>query len=180
MTIGVAGAALLVPSTAGASHGDSGAGKRDFATGAGSNQFVAVLGEARFAFGVTSDPFGGSPSGHVNSPHGDPDGPGPVEPFTAGGEVTCLRVEGNRASFKWRFERATGSAAPFEGGGVQAFVEDNGPPRGGTPVDGATLDPPQPAAAFELDADRCDDPDTRVYDRNESGNITVHDASGGP
>jgi hypothetical protein len=169
-------AVLLAPSGALASHGDAGSGDRDFAVGGGSNQFLIAVGDARFAFAATSDPFGDDPKGYVSAPQGDPDGLGPLAPFTAGGDVTCLRVAGNRAAFKWRFRRSTGSAEPFEGGGVQAFVEDNGQPREGEPVDGTALDPPQPAGVFDLAADRCDDPALRSYDRIESGNVTVHDA----
>ena len=170
---------LAAAGPASATHGDNGQGKRDFAVGAGSSEFaLGAIGEASFSLSAHSDPFGARPGGYITS-KGDPDGIGPLEPFTAKGEVTCLRVKGNRASLKWRFERTTGSAATFAGGGVQSFVEDNGPPRGGMPLDRAALDPPQPAGVFESNAAQCDDPDTRAhYDRIESGNITVHDATG--
>ena len=152
-------------------------GERDFAVGAGSSEFaLGVVGEASFALSATSDPFGARPSGYVTS-KGDPDGIGPVEPFTARGAITCLRVAGKRASIKWRLERATGSAEPFEGGGVQSFVEDNGVPRGGHPTDRAAIDPPEPAATFHVNAGTCEDPNSRAgYDRIEQGNVTVHDA----
>jgi hypothetical protein len=165
------GIALLAPGGAAASG-------RDFAVGAGSNQFtLGAVGEASFALSASSDPLGARPAGYVAS-RGDPDGAGPLEPFTAQGEVTCLRIAGNRASIKWRLEEATGSAAPFEGGGVQSFLEDNGQPRFGQPVDRAAIDPPQPAAIFAPTADRCEDPDARsTYDRLEKGDITVHDAA---
>ena len=171
--------ALAAPGAAGASHSGDGNGGRDFAVGAGSSEFaLGAVGEARFSLSAHSDPFGATPRGYITS-KGDPDGLGPLEPFTAKGEVTCLRVKGNRASLKRRFERTTGSAGTFAGGGVQSFVEDNGPPRGGRPADRAALDPPQPAGVFELNAYACEDPDTRAhYDPIESGNITVHDAVG--
>ena len=178
----VAGAAiglgLIVPTGAGASHGDAGGGQRDFAVGAGSSELLlGAVGEASFTLSASSDPFGARPAGYVTS-RGDPDGRGPVEPFTARGEVTCLRVDGNRASIKWRFEDAGGTAAPLQGGGVQSFVEDNGEPRFGQPVDRALIDPPQPAATFEANAYECEDPDSRAtYDRLEQGNVTVHDAA---
>ena len=170
----------LIPATAEASHAGSGDGGRDFAVGAGTNEFaLGTVGIASFTLSAHSEPFGQRPAGYVTS-RGDPDGIGPLEPFTAKGEVTCLRVEGNRASIKWRFEEATGSAEPLEGGGVQSFVEDNGPPRGGQPADGAAIDPPQPAATFGSNADRCDDPQSRPpHDRLNRGNVTVHDAVGG-
>ena len=170
------GLGLIAP-TALASHEGSSGGKRDFAVGAGSSEFaLGAIGQARFALSATSDPAGARPAGYVTS-RGDPDGLGPMEPFTATGEITCLRVEGNRASIKWRLERATGSAEPFEGGGVQSFVEDNGEPRRGEPLDRALIDPPQPAATFDANADTCDDPNSRAtYDRLEQGNVRVHDA----
>jgi hypothetical protein len=173
------GIGLFAPGGAIASHSDYGDGTRDFVFGAGSNEFaLGAVGEASFALSATSDPFGTRPGGYVAS-KGDPDGIGLLEPFTAKGEVTCLRVAGNRASIKWRLEQATGSAARFKGGGVQSFLEDNGEPRSGQPVDRAATDPPQPAEAFEPTADQCDDPNSRPnYDRLERGDVTVHDAAG--
>lgn len=167
----------LTPGVAGAAHSHGGKSRRDRVVGAGWNQFLYAIGEARFSFAATSDPLGRRPSGHAAS-DGDPDGPGPVGPFAASGEVTCLRVSGARASFKWRFARAAGSAEPLRGGGVQAFLEDNGRPRAGTPVDRAGLDAPQPAATFDLAATRCDDPNLFPgYDRIEGGDIRIHDAA---
>jgi hypothetical protein len=171
LTAAVVGIAWLVPMGAAASGGG-----RDFAAGAGSSEFaLGVLGEASFTLSANSGPDGSRPWGYVTA-KGDPDGAGPVEPFTAKGHVTCLRVSGGRASIKWRFEEATGSAAAFAG--VQAFVEDNGPPRRGESPDRATLDPPQPAATFEATADECDDPNSRAtYERLNRGNVTVNDAA---
>jgi hypothetical protein len=173
LAVGLVGIGLAVPAAANAAEA------HDFAVGAGNNQFaLGLVGDASFTLSAHSDAFGVSPGGYVTA-KGDPDGAGPLEAFTAHGEVTCLRVSGNRASLKWRFEYATGSAAPFVGGGVQSFVEDNGEPRFGQPVDRAALDPPQPAAAFNAAADTCDDPSTRAtYDVLEQGNIEVHDATG--
>ena len=176
LALAVACIAAVTPAVAHATHSPSGQSQRDFAVGGGQNQFAVVIGDTRFGFAATSDPLGLRPSGHAAA-HGDPDGAGPIEPFTAEGEVTCLRVVGNRAAFKWRFKQAAGSATAFEGGGVQAFVEDNGEPREGEPVDRAALDPPQPSAAFDLNAQDCDDPNLRNYDRLEQGNVSVHDAS---
>jgi hypothetical protein len=159
--------------------GANAAGSEDFAVGAGSSEFaVGLVGDSSFTLSAHSDAFGLRPGGYVTA-KGDPDGVGPLAPFTARGEITCLRVSGNRASLKWRFEEATGSAATFLGGGVQSFVEDNGAPRFGQPVDRAALDPPQPAVAFNAAADTCEDPNTRAtYDVLEQGNLEVHDATG--
>ena len=167
--------AVAAPAVSSASHGGSGGEKRDFAVGSASNQFLIAIGEARLSLAAHSDPVGAQPTGHVRA-KGDPDGDGPAEPFKLEGEVTCLRVDGNRAAIKYRFKHADGSAEPFQDGGVQIFLEDNGPPGGGEPVDGSAFDSPQPAGVFEADANRCDDPNSRLYDQVESGNFVVHDA----
>ena len=179
LATGAIGISLLAPAGAAASHGDSGTGQRDFAVGAGNNEFaLGAIGEARFSLSASSDPFGLDPRGYVTS-SGDPDGVGPLEPFTARGEVTCLDVEGNRATIKWRIEEGTGSAEPFEGGGVESWVEDNGPPRAGEPADRAAVSPPQPALLFDPTADVCEQPEAQpLYDRLDQGNVVVHDATG--
>jgi hypothetical protein len=100
--------------------------------------------------------------------------------FEVQGPVTCLRVDGNRAAIKYRFDTATGSAAPFKGGGVEIFVEDNGQPRGGHPVDANASLPPQPAGVFDANATQCDDPNTATYDTVTSGNYVVVDRTVGP
>jgi hypothetical protein len=101
-----------------------------------------------------------------------------MEPFRLEGEVTCVQVRGNLAAIKYRFKHAQGSAEPFQDGGVQIFLEDNGDPTPGEAVDRSTFDPPQPAGVFDADASRCDDPRSRLgYDRITSGNFTVHDTA---
>jgi hypothetical protein len=146
----------------------------DFVVAVSPNE--VLLGQAHSSFAAHSDPFGGDPSGHVVT-RGDPDGGGPIEPFMAEGDITCLRVDGSRATYKWRFRHAEGSLAAFEGGGIQAFLEDNGPPRNGTAVDATTVDLPQPAPVFNAAAAQCDDPNSRLtYDPIDYGNLVVHDA----
>lgn len=175
--LAIAAMGVGFPIAAAASHKDSDGVNRDFVVGTGSNEFLFVIGDARLHVRAHSDPLGADPGGFVRN-EGDPDGAGlPIEPFAVGGEVTCLRVDGNRAAIKYRFERAEGSAEPFEGGGVQLFVEDNGPPQGGEAVDATAFDPPQPAGIFDLDANRCDDPNLRLYDQITAGNFRVHDAA---
>jgi len=127
---------------------------------------------SRVEAGRKDDPLGADPRGFFHAR-----GTFVGMPFAQQGEVTCLNVQGNRASVKYRFRRATGATEPFEGGGVQFFVEDNGEPRGGEPVDATTFDPPQPEGVFDAAADACDDPRARVYDRIDSGNLSVRDAA---
>jgi hypothetical protein len=165
---------LAWPAVGFPSHGGSGGDSADFVTGSASNQFLIAIGQAHLSVSAHSDPNGANPSGHIRA-KGDPFGiPALVEPFELEGPVTCLRVSGNRAAFKYRFKHATGSAAPFQDGGAQVFIEDNG----NQDVDRTTFDPPQPAGIFDQFASQCDDPNTRLtYDGTESGEFVVHDSS---
>jgi hypothetical protein len=167
--------AVALPGVGLASHG--GGGPRDLASGSGTNQFLFAIGDAHLSTSAHSDPLGADPTGHVRA-QGDPDGEGPMEPFKLEGEVTCLEVSGNRAAVKYEFKHAQGSAAPFEGGGVQIFIEDNGTASEGQAVDRTTFDPPQQAGVFDLTSSVCDNPNSRVlYDGIESGDFEVHDAA---
>lgn len=173
-TIGVVG--VMLPGASLGSHSGSGGPNREFASGAAKNTFFQAGGPAHLMVSAHRDPAVDPPTGHVRA-KGDIDGAGPLEPFAFEGEVTCLRVEGNRAAIKYRFKHAEGSGEPFEGGGVQVFVEDNGPPNRGTP-DRNTFDPPQPAGVFDTNARICDDPRARQdYDPVDSGNYVVHDVA---
>jgi hypothetical protein len=151
----------------------------DSASGSAVNQFPTPAGPgfAQLDVDAQSDPVGLKPRGKVHAigtsglPSGD---------FEVGGPVTCLRVVGNRAAIKYRFSRASGSAAPFKGGGVEVFVEDNGAPGDGPPVDANAFQPPEPADVFGQDAAQCDDPNTASYDTVTSGDYTVQDTVVGP
>ena len=177
MTVGLVATISLVLLLASGMLSSAWAGDAsDEAVGSGSNQFLVVLGDARLSASAHSGPLGERPSGNVRA-QGDPDGAGPMEPFKLEGEVTCLNVSGNRAAIKYRFRHAEGSAEPFQDGGVQIFIEDNGDPSGGEAVDATTFDPPQSPPFFDLDAGRCDDPNARLYDTIESGNFRVEDAT---
>jgi hypothetical protein len=148
---------------------------QEAARGKGGSEFLLnAVGNASFSFTAKGGP---RPSGYVRT-KGDPDGAGPAAPFTAEGPITCLRVDGRRAALKWRFRRATGSAAAFRGGGIETYVQDDGRPRRGQAVDHAALDPPQPPEAFNSRAGECDDPDARVYERLRVGDVTVRDVPG--
>jgi len=151
---------------------------REGAMGSGEGPFFTGVGSASFAFSATRDVDGTDPAGYVST-RGDIDGPGPFGSFTAAGEVTCVRVEGNRATFKWRFTHVTGALEPFAGGGIESYVEDNGVPRDGQPVDRVAIGPPLPAGAFEATAGVCDDPAVQpAWTQTTRGNVTVHDDAG--
>jgi hypothetical protein len=165
-------AGALVAGLGAAAAGAGGAG--DLATGSALNQFPTPAGPgfARLSVAAHSDAGGLDPRGNV---HARGTTGAPMGEFEVQGPVTCLRVDGNRATIKYRFSRATGSAAPFQGGGVEVFVEDNGEPRRGQSVDANAFRPPQPAGAFDSGAAQCDDPNSATYDTVTSGNYVVRD-----
>ncbi len=154
-------ALLAVPASAMAGENSveraSGAGSQS--TPMGSDAFTTHI-----AFSATHDVLTNEVKGYFVA-KGALDG----MPFRQQGEVTCLKVVGNQASIKYRFDRASGGTATFEGGGIEVFVEDKGP-KG----DRATFGPPQPPGIFQTDESRCDDPNmTLTYQPLDSGNFVV-------
>jgi hypothetical protein len=169
LSAGGAGA-ILGAGAANAGHDDRAA---DSVRGTAVNEFPTPVGpgSARVTAEVSSGPAGERPRGFVEAT-GNADGTDATS-FHVRGEVTCLKVKGQRAAIKYRFRRAEGTAEQFKGGGVQIFIEDNGPPGHGQPVDATANDPPQAAEVFDTNAAHCDDPDTRTYDQVKSGDYTV-------
>jgi hypothetical protein len=97
-----------------------------------------------------------------------------VDYFEVDGPITCMRVEGNLASIKYRFKRASGPGAPPQGGGVQVYIEDNGKPVNGQPVDRVATEPPQPPGVFDAAAAVCTDPRLNpAWTPVESGDYVV-------
>ena len=143
---------------------------RDMAVGGANN----TNGFFQIGFSAHSEPLGEDPTGHVSA-RSRPQSGFPV-PFRFGGEVTCLRVSGNRAAIKYRFDRADNPL--LVGGGIEIFAEDNGQPRNGQPVDQASFRAPLPRELFEAtQPEVCDDPNTAVYSPIDHGNFVVRDAS---
>jgi hypothetical protein len=167
---GLIGAAVLAATAApaGASHEAGTGADHDFAVGAARNTLLEVTpfpADLRLA----AHAFSGGVSGHaVGSGVFPPGGAFHVE-----GEVTCLRVVGNRATVKYRFKTTRGPGAPPPGWGVQVFIEDNGEPSGGTPDANAT-DAPLPPEVFEPTAGVCELP-RGPYNPVDDGNYVVHD-----
>ena len=189
---GAAIVALAAPAPGLASHGPDSTGGRDFAVGSAKNMLVEVtpfpahLRLAAHGFdaelGTPGGPelpppgllFGGTQvTGHAVG-----SGELPTGAFHIEGEVTCLKVVGNRAPVKYRFKTAQGPGAPPAGWGVQVFVEDNGPPSGATP-DGNATDAPLPPELFEPQADQCELP-RGPLNPVDSGSYVVHDADPAP
>lgn len=167
VAVAVLCAALLAAAPAGASHQQGGGGPRDFAVGSARNTFFPQGTPSSLQ--VSAHGSGADAKGHAR-------GSGifveALGPFTVSGEVTCLRVEGNRATIKYRFKKTEGNVPQ---GGAQVFVEDNGPPGGGVP-DANSTDLPMEPELFEPLAGVCEDPNTRPYNPVDSGNYVVHDA----
>ena len=141
---------------------------KDRVEGSATNQYPtpAGLGSSRLTIRARTD-ASGLASGTATG-EGTPTGT-PEAAFRVSGVVTCVRVSGNRASIKYRFDEASGSAAALQGGGIEVYVEDN---RGHT-ADANAFDPPQPPGAFNAAATQCDDPNTATYDTVESGGYKV-------
>ena len=159
----VAIAALAAPAVASATA------PRDFAVGGANN----TNGWFQIGLSAHSGPAGEDPTGYVSA-RSRPNGGFPL-PFRFGGEVTCLRVEGNRATIKYRFDRA--DSPLLVGGGIEIRVEDNGEPRGGQPVDRAAANAPLPPPLFEASGPGvCGDPNVGAYTVIDSGNFVVRDA----
>jgi len=91
--------------------------------------------------------------------------------FEVEGPVTCLKVVGNRATVKYRFEQTSGPGAPPPGWGVQVFVEDSGDK---SVPDGNATDAPLPPELFDPEANQCELP-RGPYNPVDSGDYVVRD-----
>src|SRR5205823_4617461 len=106
--IAITATALTVASLAGVAAGTGGAKPPqagDLATGSALNQFPTPAGPgfSRLSVAAHSDASGLHPRGnvHAKGTTGLPNGE-----FRVSGPVTCLRVDGNRAAIKYRFNQA--------------------------------------------------------------------------
>ena len=169
-------AALALAAAAGGSVAATSAADgtpHDVVFGSATNEFPTPVGPGSDRLDVLafSGPAGENPGGFV---HAVGTTGLPMGAFEVAGPVTCLRVEGNKAAIKYRFDQASGSASTFKGGGVEVFIEDNG-----KAVDANAAGPPQTAAVFAPAAKQCDDPALAAYDTVNSGGYTVIDQDGG-
>ena len=140
----------------------------------------SVSGSGTGHFAETGGPFSLSVNGRGEGPlaQGRASGTGVyVDPFEVSGPITCMRVEGNLASVKYRFTRAAGPGAPPQNGGVQVYIEDNGKAKRGVSVDRTASEPPQPPGVFDAAAGVCTDPRVNpAWTPLESGDFSVFDA----
>jgi hypothetical protein len=173
MAAALALAAAVGGSAVASSSADDHAGPADLVFGSATNEFPTPVGPGSDRLDVLafSGPAGENPGGFV---HAVGTTGLPMGAFEVAGPVTCVRVEGNKAAIKYRFDQASGSAATFKGGGVEVFIEDNG-----NAVDANAAGPPQTAAVFAAAATQCDDPALAAYDTVNSGDYTVIDQDGG-
>ena len=151
-----------------------------FGGGAWGASKSSVSGSGTGHFQETGGPFSLAVNGRGEGPlaQGYVRGSGVyLDYFEVEGPITCMRVEGNVASVKYRFKRTSGPGAPPQDGGVQVYIEDNGKPTGGQPVDRVASEPPQPPGAFDAAAGVCTDPRLNPdWTPLESGDFDVRDA----
>jgi len=105
----------------------------------------------------------------------------PLGAFHVAGPVTCVLVTGHQASIKYRFDTATGAAATamLQRGGVEVFIQDNGSPQHGQPVDQNAFGAPMNQAAFDASRpSHCDPPGAAPYSRVHSGDYSIRSAAG--
>jgi hypothetical protein len=104
-------------------------GQQQFAVGAGNQG-------GHFSFSAHSGPNGEDPHGYVVDQGANgirfPVN-GVLVPYTAEGHVTCLTVRGNAANIGFEVERSNVPEAI--GTGLILYVQDNGAPQNGQPVD---------------------------------------------
>jgi hypothetical protein len=155
-----AGALAALPALAIAEPKDP---KRDRVVGHG---VVVRASKNHFAFRARSGPLGENPKGHTHFHDNTTKDGTPRRRFQ--GQVTCLRVSGNRATFVVDFRKVKNRS----GDGVVITIADNGNPPGPTSQDRIGV------SDFNGQPRPCPDPDlpreTGVVTR---GDINVRDAT---
>ena len=149
-------------SVANATHSDGEGPNDDFVRGTA----TAPTG-AKFHVNATSGPSGEDPKGHFYLEFKE--AVSPRLPFDFRGEVTCLRVDGNRAVVGGRVTQSKGDLPgnPPEGSGFLIRIVDNGEPGDADLVSGVRV----PGGGVP---DVC--PDQTTTNPTERGNFVVHDA----
>ncbi len=182
------GTAVAAVALAGAAPQAVADGPHDYAVGTGKNH-LAEFTDAPVQLEVSAHRL--SPlevTGHVRG-SGDLNGGLAGGDFQVVGHVTCLRVEpkpapealltgaGDRAAIKYVVDNSSGPLAPPIGWVIEVFVEDNGNPEEGKPVDAnSTLLPTPPELS---NARTCDDPNVagQPYNPLDQGDYRVYDSA---
>ncbi len=152
-------------SVANATHSNGeGPDKRDFVRGTGQIAPTGNLLDFQLHVNAWSDPAGLAAQGHFTEHSKFPAGRDELD-FDFSGEVTCLRVTGNRAVVGGRVEKSK-TGRPREGTGVLIWIRDAG--EGNEPNDAFTrfpvATPPATCPTFFIEFP------------GSQGNFVVHDA----
>lgn len=147
---------LIAPTTVSATHSPGGGPKSDKVDGTVEDLFPSTL-----HVNAISNPDGTDARGHLWY---TADATGFV--VDVAGEVTCLNVQGNRATVGMRIDRSKLPGFPGEGNGFLFVVNDNGEP-GDTDTH---LDIP-----MAVPPTVCPNPFVFVFP-HDHGNFVVHDA----
>ena len=146
---------------AGATHSDGQGPNKDFVTGTG--QFLPETLDLEIHVNAMSGPSGEDPKGHFFVRQAE------VLDIDFRGEVTCLRVDGNRATIGGEITQARAGDEILEGRGILLFVEDNG--------EGSNDSLDRANVRITGSPPRTCPPPTLPPPRFEKGNYTVHDAT---
>lgn len=169
-------AALALAVTAGGALaqplGSSAALRKDEVTGEGKGPLITT-GHGKLKVDAFSSADGSNPGGKVRAQATIVTGQGTEAKVR--GKVTCVRIDGHRATIKYRFDKAQGSLAAFEGGGIEVFIDDRGKAKRGRPVDRVGFMSPMPKGVFQLTEDQCDPPSLGAYLDITKGDFTIKD-----
>jgi hypothetical protein len=148
---------------ASATHSEGEGPDYDFVRGT-----ATTVGGAKFHVNAKSGASGEDPTGHFFVERKNP--PSGLAAFDFRGEVTCLRVDGNRALVGGRVTQTKGDfpANPPEGSGFLIRILDNGEPGDADFVNGI----PVPGGGVP---DVC--PNQTTTNPIQRGNFIVHDAT---
>lgn len=130
LAVAAASAVALLAAAGGASDARSSGGPYQSAVG-GAERTADAFAERHVAFSAHNGPNGTSGEFTSHRQLAPGAGPGPVVTFT--GNVTCLRIDGNRAVIGGIIRHSLFAAN--EGTMFFAAVEDNGNPASGAPPD---------------------------------------------
>ena len=154
LILGILLALACMPAVAGATHASGTSPDEDKVTG--STKFI--LPEAHVRIEAHSDANGQNPRGSFYLEQ---------DPYSFGGEITCLTVSGNKATIGGRVDRSR-PGDPLVGSGWFQEVEDNGEP-GDMDRSLTTLTATAPTI--------CPTPTVSALVTAEQGNYVVHDAT---